>query len=127
MTNEGPNSLLRVAVGLVLGAGCMASGARASSAQVGPGVVPLPGVSWTEGSGGDRTVTYADGVAEILLENCLNCHREGSIAPMSLEGYERARSYASLIRAKVESRPMPPWPLDKGVGIQRFKNAHIPD
>ena len=41
---------------------------------------------------------------------------------MSLESYESVRPYASLIRAKVESRQMPPWPLDKGVGIQRFKN-----
>lgn len=122
MTNGRPNIRFRITLSLVLGTGGMMGGAHAAGAQTGPGVVPLPGASWAQSSGGDRTITYADDVAEIFQEKCLNCHREGSIGPMSLEDYERVRPYAPLIRAKVESRQMPPWPLDKGVGIQRFKN-----
>jgi hypothetical protein len=41
---------------------------------------------------------------------------------MSLETYEQAKRFAPLIRLKVGNRLMPPWPLDKGVGIQQFKN-----
>ena len=122
MSRERTNLPCRIALTLALGTGCMAGGAHAAAAQTGAGVVPLPGASWARSSGGDRSVTYAGDVAEILRENCLNCHREGSIGPMSLESYESVRPYASLIRSKVGSRQMPPWPLDKGVGIQHFKN-----
>ena len=122
MTYERPYTRVRIALSLGVMIGCMAGGAHGASGQIGPGVVPLPGISWAEGSGDSRTVTYADDVAEILLENCVNCHRDGSIAPMSLEDYDRVKPYASLIRSRVETRQMPPWPLDKSVGIQRFKN-----
>ncbi len=122
MGEERRNVPCRMALTLALGTGCMAGGADVAVAQTGPGVVPLPGASWAQSSGDTRRITYAGDVAAIFQENCLNCHREGSIGPMSLESYESVRPYASLIRAKVESRQMPPWPLDKGVGIQRFKN-----
>ena len=35
---------------------------------------------------------------------------------------EEARPWARSIRARVESRQMPPWHIDKTVGIQQFKN-----
>jgi len=68
------------------------------------------------------SATFAKDVAPILQENCQVCHRPGMIAPMSLLTYEDARPWASSIRDKVSSRKMPPWPLDKTMGIQEFKN-----
>jgi hypothetical protein len=41
---------------------------------------------------------------------------------MSLVTYEDARPWARSIKAKVVARDMPPWHLDKTVGIQKFKN-----
>ena len=41
---------------------------------------------------------------------------------MSLRTYEEARPWARSIRARVESRQMPPWHIDRTVGIQQFKN-----
>ena len=41
---------------------------------------------------------------------------------MSLRTYEEARPWARSIRARVEARQMPPWHIDKTVGIQEFKN-----
>lgn len=44
------------------------------------------------------------------------------MGPMSLVTYADARPWARSIKAKVAARLMPPWYLDKTVGIQRFKN-----
>jgi hypothetical protein len=67
-------------------------------------------------------VTFTKDVAPIFQEKCEACHRPDSIAPMSLRTYEEARPWARSIRARVESRQMPPWHIDKTVGIQHFKN-----
>ena len=39
---------------------------------------------------------------------------------MSLLTYEDARPWARSIRAKVSEREMPPWYIDRHVGIQKF-------
>ena len=41
---------------------------------------------------------------------------------MSLVSYEEARPWAKSIRQRVITRNMPPWHLDKTVGIQEFQN-----
>ena len=69
-----------------------------------------------------QEVTYAKDVAPILYENCASCHRPNAFAPMSLLTYEDARRYAPRIRARVEARMMPPWHVDRSVGIQDFSN-----
>src|SRR5262245_24597152 len=66
--------------------------------------------------------TFTKDVAPILQSKCQECHQPGSIAPMSLITYEDARKYARRIKTKVSARVMPPWHLDKTVGIQAFKN-----
>lgn len=66
--------------------------------------------------------TYAKHVAPIFQEKCQECHQPGSIAPMSLLKYEDAKKYAKRIRTKVADRLMPPWHIDRAVGIQQFKN-----
>jgi hypothetical protein len=67
-------------------------------------------------------VTWAKDVAPIVQAKCEVCHRPGSIAPMPLTTYEEARRKARQIRQRVQARTMPPWHLDKTVGIQAFKN-----
>jgi hypothetical protein len=69
-----------------------------------------------------RQVTFTRDVVPIFQEKCEACHRPDSIAPMSLRTYEEARPWARSIRARVEARQMPPWHIDKTVGIQHFKN-----
>ncbi|MGD8280532.1 MAG: hypothetical protein PVF69_05225, partial [Gemmatimonadota bacterium] len=58
---------------------------------------------------GAQEVTFTRDVAPILYENCVECHREGSFAPMSLMTYDNARRYAARIRSRVAARQMPPW------------------
>jgi hypothetical protein len=67
-------------------------------------------------------VTFSKDVAPILQRDCQNCHRPGSIGPMSLLTYEEARPWARSIKQKVSQRDMPPWFIDKNVGIHDFKN-----
>ena len=67
-------------------------------------------------------VTFTKDVAPILQERCQECHRKGSIAPMSLLTYEETRPWAKSIRQRVVTRQMPPWHIDKNVGVQKFKN-----
>ncbi len=69
-----------------------------------------------------QEVTFTRDVAPILFENCVECHRPGSFAPMSLLTYENARRYAPRMKTKVQTRQMPPWHLDRTVGIQAYDN-----
>ena len=67
-------------------------------------------------------VTFTKDVAPILQRNCQQCHRPGSIAPMSLLTYQDARPWARSIKQKVVAREMPPWHIDRTIGITRFKD-----
>ena len=69
-----------------------------------------------------QQVTYARDVAPILQQKCQVCHQPNSVAPMSLLTYDQVRAYAPLIRMKVEARIMPPYHINRTVGIQDFKN-----
>jgi len=69
-----------------------------------------------------KPVTFAKDIAPILQEKCQGCHREGSMAPMSLLTYEQVRPWAKAIKERVVGRTMPPWHLDKTVGVQEFQN-----
>ena len=69
-------------------------------------------------SGVHAQPTYTDEVGKIINNNCLVCHREGGIGPMSFAGYEQVRPWAPLIKMKVASREMPPYAYDHGIGIQ---------
>ncbi len=66
--------------------------------------------------------TFTKDVALIFQDKCEACHRPDSIAPMSLMTYEEARPWARSIKERVTTRQMPPWHIDKTVGIQDFKN-----
>jgi hypothetical protein len=56
--------------------------------------------------------TFTRDVAPILYNSCVNCHRPGEVAPMSLISYEEVRPWAKAIRLKVANREMPPWGAD---------------
>jgi hypothetical protein len=70
----------------------------------------------------EAPVTFTKDVAPILQERCQVCHRAGTFAPMSLVTYEQARPWARAIKQKVLAREMPPWFIDKNIGVQHFSN-----
>jgi len=67
-------------------------------------------------------VTFTKDVAPILQNRCQVCHRPDTFAPMSLLTYDHARPWAKSIKEKVVAREMPPWHIDKNVGIRKFQN-----
>jgi mono/diheme cytochrome c family protein len=91
------------AAALVLAALAATSGARpAFAAETGP--------------------TYTKDVAPIFQAKCEGCHRTDGMGPMKLVTFEDARPWIRSIAQRVGTRQMPPWHIDKTVGIQKFKN-----
>ena len=66
--------------------------------------------------------TFTKDVAPILQEKCQGCHRAGQMAPMSLVTYEETRPWAKSMKQRVVTRQMPPWHIDKTVGVQHYQN-----
>ena len=99
--------------------------ARISGVRVGwtlsvfAATLAIPGLAHAQT---DATPTYTKDVAPIFRARCEACHRPGYIAPMSLQTYTESRPWARSIKNRVETRQMPPWHLDKSVGIQDFQN-----
>jgi mono/diheme cytochrome c family protein len=71
-------------------------------------------------------VTFTKDIAPILQRSCQNCHRSDGVAPMSLVTYEEVRPYARAIKQRTGIGPhagvMPPWYVEKNIGIQKFLN-----
>ena len=72
------------------------------------------------------TVTFTKDIAPILQRSCQNCHRPSGVAPMSLVTYEEVRPWARAIKTRTGLGPkagvMPPWYMEKNIGIQHYKN-----
>ena len=83
-------------------------------------IMPVPALA--QDTAAQRQVTFATDIAPVLQRSCQNCHRPGSIAPMPLLTYEQVRPWARSIKQRVVTREMPPWYIDRHVGIRKFKN-----
>src|SRR5215210_3290567 len=77
-------------------------------------------ISSSANSNGKKEVTFTKDVAPIFFNSCVECHRAGEAAPMSLMTYKEARPWARSIKEKVVKRDMPPWHADPHVG--QFSN-----
>ena len=91
-----------------------------ASLIIASGLLGIPNVA----SAADSTqpVTFSKDVAPIFQAKCQSCHEPGSIAPMSLVTFADTRPWARSIKARVAARQMPPWHIDRSVGVQKFKN-----
>ncbi len=71
-------------------------------------------------------VTFTKDIAPILQRGCQTCHRANGVAPMSLVTYEEVRPWARALKERTLIGPhagvMPPWFVEKDIGIQKFKN-----
>ena len=70
--------------------------------------------------------TFNKDIAPILQRSCQGCHRPNSVAPMSLLTYEEVRPWARSIKDRTgrgdKMGLMPPWFIDKTVGIQEYED-----
>ncbi len=95
-----------VAVMALASAGVLAGPVSPTGAAAAPAPAPAP--------------TFSKDVAPLLFNRCAECHRPGSMAPMSLLTYQDVRPWAKAIKQKVVRREMPPWGADPSVG--KFAN-----
>src|SRR5436190_20891120 len=82
-------------------------------------------IAISENAGAQSTTqaTFTKDVAPIFQRSCQTCHRPDSFAPMSLLTYEDARPWAKAIKENIVKRNMPPWHIDRNVGISEFANS----
>jgi len=75
---------------------------------------------------GASQVTFTKDIAPILQRSCESCHRPDGVAPMSLQTYEEVRPWARAIKQRTGIGPragvMPPWYVEKNLGIQHYKD-----
>jgi hypothetical protein len=76
-------------------------------------------------SGDPSAPTFAEDVAPILAANCWSCHVAGGIAPFPMQDYDEVSALAPAIVAAVESRAMPPWPLDASGECGEIVDARV--
>jgi peroxiredoxin len=80
---------------------------QASYALNGP-VVRLPALDSVRQEG----VSYADDVAPILRDRCAGCHRDGGVAPWSMNGHLMVQGWSTMIKETLLTRRMPPGQVD---------------
>ena len=85
-------------------------------------VTPLALPKLTSAQAAEEHPTFTRDVVPILQASCQNCHRPKGMAPMPLVTYEQVLPFAPLIKYKTSNRTMPPWHIDRNIGIQEFKN-----
>lgn len=95
---------------------CLAGGVLAAS--VTPGAAR---------QGQAEAVTFSRGIAPILFEHCVGCHRPGGVAPMSLMSFQEVRPWARAIEEQVSARRMPPWKPEPGYGGAFIGNRRLSD
>src|ERR1700736_80335 len=88
--------------------------------------VVAPSSLKAEPAGVPTEVTFTKDIAPILQRSCQNCHRPDGVAPMSLVSYEDARPWARAMKLRTGIGPkagvMPPWYVERNIGIQEFQN-----
>lgn len=57
----------------------------------------------------DDGVTYSNQISRILQRRCVECHRDGEIAPFALNDYDEVVGWAEMIEEVVRQERMPPW------------------
>jgi len=87
---------------------------QGKTAQPGSGQVAGCPIDYPDFDG--TQVSYADTIAPILADNCVNCHREGGIGPWAMTDYNMIRGFAPMIREVLLTKRMPPWHADPEVG-----------
>jgi len=65
--------------------------------------------------------SFTKNIEPMCQQHCQACHRSDEMAPMPLVSYEDVRPWARSIKARVAAREMPPWHIDRNIGIQQFK------
>lgn len=72
------------------------------------------------------TVTYAQEISRIIQNNCLECHRDGQVAPFALDNYDEVAGWGEMIAEVVRDQRMPPWHAAGPIGLMK-NDARLSD
>jgi hypothetical protein len=61
--------------------------------------------------------TFSEHVAPIVYAKCVQCHRPGEVAPMSLINYREVQPWAASIRRQLVDQTMPPFHSHSRYGL----------
>src|ERR1700704_13189 len=99
---------------------------RVATALVVAGLAPLGLTVMSAAPAVPAEVHFTKHVPPILQRRCENCRRPDGVAPMALVTYEDVRPWARAIKQRTGVGPkagvMPPWYVEKNIGIQQFHN-----
>lgn len=70
----------------------------------------------------ESEVTYSNQIARIFKDRCIECHRDGQIAPFALTNYAQAAGWGEMIAEVVREQRMPPWHANPDFG--HFSNEN---
>lgn len=71
-------------------------------------------------------ITYSNQIARIFNRRCVECHREGQIAPFTLTDYDSVIGWEDTILEVIADNRMPPWFADPKHGSFR-NDARLSD
>lgn len=74
-------------------------------------------------------VTYANQISRIFARHCVECHRDGQVAPFAMTSYDEVAGWAPMIAEVIRERRMPPWhaaaPRGHFLGERRLSDEEV--
>lgn len=64
----------------------------------------------------ESPVTYSNQISRLIQQRCLECHREGQIAPFALTNYDDVAGWGEMIAEVIREQRMPPWHANSEYG-----------
>ena len=74
-------------------------------------------------SGNKSTASYVNDIAPVLIDRCVNCHREGGVAPFAMNNYLTVKGWSPMIKEVLMTKRMPPGQIDPHIGD--VKNSRV--
>ncbi len=62
------------------------------------------------------SITWTKDIAPIFHQRCVECHRDGQIAPFTLGSYDDVQGWGETIVEVIRENRMPPWPANPKYG-----------
>ncbi|MEZ6057874.1 MAG: redoxin family protein [Planctomycetaceae bacterium] len=57
----------------------------------------------------DSEITYHNRISRLMQTHCVECHRQGGVAPFALASYAEVVAHAPMVREVLRGGTMPPW------------------
>lgn len=94
----------------------------------GPEVMDVPWMGGREIQYGDdlaseTQVSYVNDVVPVLEERCVSCHRDGGVAPWSMNSHQMVKGWSAMMRETLLTLRMPPGQIDDTY-LDSFVDVH---